>query len=450
MQKNNMKIINAWCMFDWANSVYALVISSTIFPVYYNSATRSAFQGNEVVFMGIPIENTVLYSYSLAFAFLVVAALSPLLSGIADYSGLKKRFMMLFTYLGAGGCMALYFFEGINIEYGILASVLACIGYAGGLVFYNSYLPEITSRKDMDKVSARGYAMGYMGSVLLLVANLAMVSYPHYFGLANADQAARVSFLTVGIWWLGFAQITFWILPASKRPVRTGNMLSKGYRELRWVYRLLQKMPMTKRYLLSFFFFSTGVQTIMLLAATFGEKEIAMAAEKLILTVLIIQLIAIPGAYLFAYIAQRKDNRYAIMSMLLIWIMVCLAAYIIDNEYEFYILAAVVGLIMGGIQSMARSTYAKLIPKDTRDNTSFFSFYDVLEKLSVVTGTFCYGLVEQLTGDMRNSALLLSVFFLLGLFILQFVQIPRHRQLIHQIDTDLYEQRSRENAGEAA
>ncbi|MCS6967731.1 MAG: MFS transporter [Cytophagales bacterium] len=438
-KKDDPKIIHAWCMYDWANSAYMLVISSTIFPVYYNTATRHAFNGNRVDFLGWDISNTVLYSYSLSFAFLLAAVLSPLLASIADYGRFRKPMMRFFTYLGAMGCIGLYFFEGDNIVWGILCNTLACFGYTGGLVFYNAYLPEIVRREKLDKVSARGFAYGYLGGVVLLVFNLITIQKPHWFGIADETEAVRISLASVGIWWIVFAQYSFWILPKSPYEAElTADLLTKGYKRLQRVWQTMQKLPSTKIYLIAFFFYSMGVQTVMLLAATFGEKEIHLSADKLILTVLIIQLIAIPGGYLFARIAQQS-NRLSINSMLVLWLVVCLGAYVVRTEVGFYALAALVGLIMGGIQSVSRSTYAKLLPKDTHNNTSFFSFYDVVEKVSIVGGTFLFGLVEHLTENMRNSAMALAILFLIGLGLMTKVHIPRHRPLIRHLYSQTHE-----------
>ncbi len=420
LKKNDSKILNAWCSYDWANSVYALTISSAIFPVYYNEVTREAFGSDRVVFLGFTIENTVLYSWALSFSFLLVVFLSPLLSGVADYGGMKKTMMRFFTYLGSFSCLSLFFFRGDNLEFGIGMTVLASVGYAASLVFYNAYLPEIATPDRFDRISARGYAMGYIGSVLQLLFSLWIVLSPETFGLERGTLPARLSFLAVGVWWLGFAQIAFYYLPNNphERTADREHLLKKGFRELQGVWKALTHMPHTKHYLRSFFFYSMGVQTIMLLAATFGEKELALESSKLIATVLVIQLVAIPGAYLFALLSERKGNKFSLLSMLAIWIGICVGAYYVRSEYQFYALATAVGLVMGGIQSLSRSTYSKLIPFNTKDTASFFSFYDVTEKLSVVAGTFCYGLIEQLTGSMRNSILVLGLFFVLGIVLM--------------------------------
>ncbi|MCE7056521.1 MFS transporter [Algoriphagus sp. AGSA1] len=420
------KVQNAWAMYDWANSVYSLVITSTIFPVYFNSVTKGLKPDDKVGFFGFEIVNTVLYSYSISFSFLVIALISPLLSGIADASGKKLQFIKFFAYLGSLSCVALFFFDGSNLEWGICFSILASIGYAGSIVFYNAYLPEITTPDKYDLLSAKGFALGYIGSVILLVVNLLMIQYPSFFMLADGGMAARFSFLITGLWWAGFSQIPFRVLP--KNPYGKDlkrELLVKGYLEIRKVWYEVKEHMVMNRFLASFFFYSMGVQTVMYLAATFGDKELGLPGDQLILTILIIQLVAIAGSYFFAFISKTYGNKISLVIMVLVWVGICGGAYYVYTVYEFFALAFVVGLVMGGIQSLSRSTFSKLIPGSTTDHASYFSFYDVTEKLAIVLGTFSYGVIEQVTGSMRNSALSLGIFFLVGLGFLLLVSIPK-------------------------
>jgi MFS transporter, UMF1 family len=424
--KNKKKVQNAWAMYDWANSVYSLVITSTIFPVYYNSVTKGMDDSDIVSFFGFEIINTVLYSYSISFSFLIIAIISPLLSGMADSSGKKLEFMKFFAYLGSAACVGLYFFDASNVEWGIICSITASIGYAGSIVFYNAYLPEISEEKEYDLLSAKGFALGYVGSVILLVVNLLMIQMPHIFGIPDGGVAARLSFLITGIWWAGFSQIPFRILPKNpyNRKLKK-ELLLHGYQEIRKVFFQIREIKVMNRFLASFFFYSMGVQTTMYLAATFGDKELGLPGDQLIMTVLIIQFVAIIGSYLFAFISKKYGNKVSLVIMVLIWTGICAAAYYVYTVYEFFALAFVVGMVMGGIQSLSRSTYSKLIPRNTTDHASFFSFYDVTEKMAIVLGTFSYGVIEQLTGNMRNSALSLGIFFLVGLGFLLLVSIPK-------------------------
>jgi len=421
---NDKKVIRAWSMYDWANSVYSLVIISSIFPVYYESVTR-ADHSDLVTFFSIEVINTVLYSYALSFSFLVVALILPLLTGIADYSGKRLFFMKIFVFVGSFACMGLYFFEGSNIEYGIILAVIASISFSGSLVFYNSYLPQIASMDKMDEVSAKGFSYGYAGSVILLIFCLVLIQNPALFGIPPGGMAAKISFVLVGVWWFGFAQITFRSMPADVRDTSPRpNMLMNGYREIRKVWILLKSMPITKKFLLSFFFYNTGVQTVMYMAAQFGSKVLKLESGELILTILIINVVAIAGSYSFAKLSIFKGNKLSIASMLIVWILICIAAFLVTSKMEFFILAFFVGLVMGGIQALSRATYSKLIPTNTADFASFFSFYDVTYNVSIVVGTFSYGLIEYFTGSMRNSSLALGLFFIIGLAILLTLQFP--------------------------
>lgn len=427
MQKNNKRLINAWASFDWSNSVYNLIVTTAIFPIYYLSTTKEAFGGEMVRFFGISIKNSALYSYAIAFSFLVIVFLAPVLSGIADYSGKKKRFMQFFTYVGSAACIGLYFFTGENIEYGIACSVLASIGFAGSLVFYNAFLPEVASKDKMDSVSARGFAMGYIGSVLLLIVNLLLFLKYEAFGFEGGGSATRFGFILVGLWWMGFAQIAFYYLKdgATGKKI-TGEILGKGMRELKKVYAVVREKIVMKRFLTSFFLYSMGVQTVMLLAPLFAEKEVGMSADELILVVLILQLVAIGGAYFFAWTSKLRGNGFAIGSSLLVWIFICIAGYFLHDKVSFYALAAMLGFVMGGVQAISRSTYSKLIPAETQDTASFFSFYDITEKLAIVIGSFSYGFIDQVTGSMRNSMVFMATFFIAGFILLQFANLKRN------------------------
>ena len=419
--QNDRKIVNGWAFFDWANSAYALVITVAVFPNYYIRITD-----DYINFFGASISNSSLYAYSISFAYLLIALMLPLLSGMADYSGRRLYFLKGFTILGSLACITLFWFEGMpQLWLALICFILATIGFDGGKVFYNAYLPLIASEDRYDEVSARGFAYGYIGSVILLVINLLMILNPAWFGLPDDTMAVRLSFVMVGLWWIGFAQIPFNRLPRDDRKPFGSDLLRHGYQEIREVWHLLGKEINTKRFLASFFCYSAGVQTILYLAATFAEKELDFGSSELILLILLLQVLAIAGAYLFAWLSGLYGNKRSIMIMLIVWITICLMAYILDQKYQFYMVAGLVGLVMGGIQSMSRSTYSKLIEEHTEDSTSFFSFYEVLEKLAIVFGTFSFGLIDQMMGGMRNSILVQAVFFIVGLILLQKVSIPR-------------------------
>lgn len=400
-------------MYDWANSVYNLVITTTFFPAYYAAVTRTESKGfeNGVRFLGRTYVNTEIKDYVLAAGFLIIAALSPILSSIADYKGNKKNFMRFFCYMGALSCSLMFFFDASNVTFGLFCFMLAGIGFYGSQVFYNSYLVDITEEADRDRVSAKGYTFGYIGSVLMQLVGFGLV-----MTMKDKALALQLTFLLVGIWWVAFAQIPFYHLPISPKTERKGrkHFLVNGFHELKLVWDQLIHMPVLKRFLTAFFFYSMGVQTVMLVAIDFGIKELKLADDRLIITAVLIQLVAIAGAIGMSRLSERFGNIRILSLTVLLWIGVCITGYFITTEFHFYILAALVGLVMGGIQSLSRSTYSKLMPP-TKDTTSFFSFYDVTEKLAIVIGLFSFGFIEGFTGSMRNSILALITFFILGL-----------------------------------
>jgi UMF1 family MFS transporter len=424
MQTAPKKVINGWAMYDWANSVYNLVITSTIFPAYYEAVSgdhNDATSNDTVHLFGREFVNTSLYNYVLAVAFMVVAIISPLLSSIADYKGNKKKFLFFFCTMGSIACSAMYFFDADNLGYGLLCLVIACIGFWSSLVFYNSYLPEIAAPEDQDRVSAKGYAMGYIGSVLLQVICFVFVLGHDMFGISQG-KGSQISFLLVGIWWWGFGQLALSRLPKGtpiEKSSDRGSVFTHGYKELRKVWNQLKHLPVLKRYLAAFFFYNMGVQTVMLVATLYGKSELNIPTENLIISILIIQLVAIPGAYTIAKISDKLGNFKALMITVSLWIVLCVIGYLLprDGIYEFYGLAVLVGFVMGGIQSLSRSTYAKLMP-ETKDTTSFFSFYDVTEKVAIVVGMLSFGYINELAKTQRKSVLALVVFFIIGLILL--------------------------------
>ena len=418
MQTASKRVINGWAMYDWANSVYNLVITTTFFPVYYTEMTRADPFNGTVNFLGRSYVNTALYNYALAATYLLVAILLPVLSSVADYKGNKKRFMQFFCTLGALACSSLYFFRPEYFSIGIVCMMLAAFGFYCSLVFYNSYLPEIAAEKDRDRISAKGFTFGYIGSVTMQIIGFLLVFFWEKIPFLNsAGDAVRLTFLLVGIWWLGFAQIPFRRLPngnAIKREERKTNFITGGFNELKIVFSQLMKMPVLKRFLFAFFFYNMGVQTVMLAATNFGSKVLNLPSTKLIITVVLIQLVAIAGAFLMAKLSSLYGNFRVLIGVVILWIFVCIAGYLMQTEFHFYGLAIAVGLVMGGIQSLSRSTYSKLMPV-TKDTASFFSFYDVTEKIAIVIGLSAFGLIEEQTKNMRNSVLSLIVFFTIGL-----------------------------------
>ena len=409
-------------MYDWANSVYQLTIASAIFPIYYNQVTRSGPDDYMVSFFGLEVINTVLYSWAIAAAYLLVAIFSPMLSSLADYTGRRKSFMQFFTWVGALSCGALFFFDSSNVELGIIAFAMGTLGYGGSIVFYNSFLPVICEPEEQDRISARGYSMGYLGGVVLLLFNLLMIMKPELFGITDPFLPARISFLSVFIWWIGFSQITFRRLPRytfrKRRKDKETNIFFEGYRELDKVFKQVRNSKKLSYYLIGFFFVMMGLLTTMFMAATYGEKELGLNEEVLIPTILAIQLVGMLGAWTFSRLSTRFGNMNALLLSVIMWIFICVGAYFITNSIQFMVAAFFIGLVMGGTQSLARSTYSKMLPESTTDHTSYFSFYDVMEKLATVAGTFSFGIIEAITGSMRFSVLAIAVFFIFGAFFL--------------------------------
>ena len=419
LEKGNNKVLNAWAFYDWANSVYSLVISSSIFPLYFGFLFTK--ENPNIELLGTSIKATSLVFFTTAFAFLTVAIVSPILSGIADYLGNKKRFMRFFCYLGAASCIGLYWFTKENILFGMCCFYFGLVGFWGSLVFYNSYLSDIAFTNQHDKLSAKGFSLGYIGSVILLVICLYLI-----IGRTDEEaiEAMKLSFVYTGIWWAIFSQYTFYYLPKgnkNKHPI-TFSVVLNGYNELKKVQQLFFKDSKLKSFLFAFFVYSMAVQTVMLVATYFGEQEInwGTADEKrqgLIVSILMIQLVAVLGAILTSKLALKFGNIKTLIGINSVWIFICVGAFFVTKPIQFYIVAGIVGLVMGGIQSLSRSTFSKLMP-ETNDTTSFFSFYDVAEKIGIVIGMILYGSINQITGSMRNAVLFLVLFFVIGVILL--------------------------------
>ena len=428
-EKGSKQLTKAWAFYDWANSVYPLVISTAIFPIYYSSITSSfANTSGDVSFLGTSWDPTALYDYTLSFSFLIVAFCSPILSAIADYMGNKLKFMKFFCLLGALSVMGLFFFKGEDTLWvALTCTVFASIGFWGSLVFYNAYLPEVAFPEQQDKVSAQGFIYGYIGSVLLLVFSLVMVQMPELFGITDPTLAPRITFLLVGVWWLGFAQFTYRRLPNNifnHKPEK--DFIWKGLKELKIVLKELVNYPQLKYFLVAFFCFSVGVQTIVLMAGIFGSKELGLPTSNLIFTIILVQLVAILGAYLFSKLSTKIGNLKTLKFTLIIWGGVCFLAFSLDVnqtnvDYYFYGLGIILGFVLGATQSIGRSTYSKLLP-DTHDNAKYFSFYDVTEKLAIVLGMLVFGVLISITGSMQYSVLSLAFFFLCAYIVLSAVK----------------------------
>jgi len=420
-EKDNKKTIWAWCMFDWANQSYNMVITSTIFPAYYVAVTANAKNGDMVSFFGFRFVNTVLSNFVLGLSYLAVVLMLPILTSIADYKGNKRAYLQFFTWLGALACAGLFFFKpDSGLEIPMICFGLACIGYCGGFVFYNSYLPQIASEAKMDSVSAKGFIYGYVGSLVMQLLCFFVVLSPKTFGITTDDLPARISFLMVFVWWMGFSIIPFKLLPKGEPNAgkHNYNVITGGFKELAKVFGKVKTMPLLRRFLSSFFFYSVGVQTIMLVAAQFASKELHMSDDTLIEIILVIQVVGVIGAWLTSILSTKYGNVKTLVGLVSIWTLLCLSVYFIANTPQFFVAAVVVGAVMGGVQSISRSTYSKYLPPNIPDTASFFSFYDVTEKSSIVVGLLCFAFVEAKTHEMRDAALSLDLFFAVGLILM--------------------------------
>jgi len=424
MKEKTSKAELGWVIFDWANSSYSLVISTAIFPTFFIAMTDPNIQIGP-----ISASNSSIYAYTVAFAYLIVCFMSPILSGIADFGGHRKFFMRLFTTLGSLSCMALFFFNGMDqLVWCLVAFAGAATCHAASLVFYDSYLSQLVPPKRSDKLSAKGYAYGYVGSVILLITNIIIIQKPEWFGigpdLVAQNIPIRIAFLAVGIWWLGFSQLSFAWLPKDREVHGNTFSVMHGLRELQKAWSVIKQRKEVFYYLSAFFFYSAGVQTVVYLASPFAQKELGFESSELIIVILLLQIVAIGGAYFFAMVSKKSDNIVSMKWMLFIWIFICILAYQVESKNMFYAIAAMVGLVIGGIQAISRSTYSKLIPQGHTDITCFFSFYDVVYYVSIVFGTFMFGFIDQIMGSMRYSVLSLILFFCLGLVFIH--QVKKH------------------------
>ncbi|AOR25247.1 MFS transporter permease [Formosa sp. Hel3_A1_48] len=421
LERGSKKLINAWAFYDWANSVYPLVISTAVFPIYYSSMASSfANIEGKIGFLGALWNPTTLYDYTLAFSFLIVAFISPILSGIADYTGDKLKFLKRFCLLGSISVISLFFFKGESTLWiALLCTVFASIGFWGSIVFYNAYLPEVAYPEQQDAVSAKGFIYGYVGSVLLLIFSLVLVQKPEWFGITDPTFAPRITFALVGVWWFGFAQITYKRLPKNELNQKSDKeYIWNGFLELKSVFKSLNSQSHLKYFLMAFFFLSVGVQTIILMAGIFGSEELGLPTFNLILTILIVQIVAIFGAYLFSKLSDRIGNISTLKITLCIWGLVCFIAFVLDKDQPnvdnyFYAMGIVLGFVLGATQSLTRSTYSKLLP-ETQDHATYFSFYDVTEKIAIVLGMIVFGLLIAITGSMQYSVLALAGFFFMA------------------------------------
>lgn len=404
------RVHHGWAMYDWANSSYSLVIGTAIFPIYYSAVMEAAGRESYRIF-GMEFSTTAAYTFVMAAAYLVVSIGTPYLSALAEVSGSKKAFMRRFIYSGTLACFAMYFFTSDAPVLGLITPFVASIAFAGSLVFYNSYLPEIAAPEAQDALSARGFALGYLGSALMLIVALAFIQNPGWFGLDGPGLITRLTFVAVGLWWIGWGEYSLSRLPEGRAVGdRKKGWVRAAYQQLFDVAKSFRQTRGLERFVLGFFFASAGVQTVILIATLFGKEALHLETSSLITTILLIQFVGMLGSWFFAKLSRLIGNIRALLISGFLWMLISFLAYFIQSELQFYVLGAAVGLVLGGIQSLARSTYSQLLPP-AQEHVVYFSFFDVAEKLATVLGMLAVGWLETLTGDLRLAAVLLSGFF---------------------------------------
>jgi UMF1 family MFS transporter len=479
---NDRREIFGWTMYDWAQSAFSTTVVTVFLGPYLTALAEAGADANGFLHLGnTPIRGDSFFAFCVSASVLLQVTILPVLGALADYSHLRKRLLMFFSTLGALLTVGLFFVGPGDHWLGGLIFILANVAFGASLVFYNAYLPDIASEDQRDHVSARGFAMGYLGGALLLVINLVMFLFKDSLGLDDA-MVARLSLASAGLWWLGFSVIAFRRIRQrhTARPLPPGETyLTVGFRQLgglvgssprlialltslpllvpvlfllglpAWLALLpaagpigilvlfmihkARTLPEAVKFLLAYLLYNDGIQTVIAVAAIFAAEELGMAATQRILVILMIQVVAFGGALAFSYLARALGTRNAIVASLIIWCLVTFYSYagmkssapllgMEQRHLEFWLLAFVVALVLGGSQALSRSLFAQMIPKD--QEAEFFSFYEVSERGTSWLGTFTFGLVNQLTGSFRLGVFSLIFFFVAGLILLPLVNIP--------------------------
>lgn len=395
----------SWAMYDWANSAFSTTVLAGFFPIFFAKYWAADLAD---------AERTWWLGWGGAIASLIVMLLAPLLGGVADRKGYKKRFLFLMVVLGAGATMGLYGIEKGDWQSALIMFTLASIGFFGGLSFYDSLIVHVAGNEEMDRVSAMGYGLGYLGGGLLFAINVAMVLKPEMFGLADAAIATRLSFLSVGVWWLVFSIPLFLRVPEEPKP--NGNA---ALSELWATAKQLATMKPVWLFLCAYFLYIDGVDTIIRMAVDYGIK-LGFEPAALIKALLLVQFIGFPAAIAFGYLADRIGTKNAIYLALAVYTGVTCFAFTLQTEAQFYGMAAVIALVQGGVQSLSRSYYAKLIPLDRAG--AFFGFYNMLGKFAAVGGPIAIAVTANAVSDQRYSILALLPFFLIGALLLSRVR----------------------------
>ncbi|MGP4082358.1 MFS transporter [Pseudalkalibacillus sp. R45] len=412
------KEIYSWTMYDWANSAFATTIMAAVLPIfYYDVAAKNIDKTTATAYWG----------YSQSIAVLIVALLAPILGAIADHSNSKMKFLRFFAYMGILASILLAFVgEG---DY-ILASILliaGTIGFSGGNVFYDGFLPEIASKDEIDRVSARGYAFGYIGGGLLLLINLMMIMNPSWFFIPNTLLATQISFASVGVWWFIFSIPMFRNIKEVKheQPQIKGAYVKIGFKRVLTTFKEIRQFKQLLLFLVAFWLFNDGISTIIKMATIYG-RDIGIGSNDLIAALLITQFVGIPFAFLFGYLAKRLQAKRALYIALWTYVVIVLLGYFMETAAHFYALAVMVGFVQGGAQALSRSIFGSMVPENR--HAEFYGFYGISAKFSAIFGPFVFGIVGQLTGSTRLGIVSLIIFFLVGIFILSRVDIDKGKK----------------------
>jgi UMF1 family MFS transporter len=433
--KNDKREIFGWTMYDWANSAFSTTVITVFLGPYLAGIIENVEGTGRFMLLGF-IEMTAegFFPFCVSLSVLLQVFFLPILGAIADYSRLKKRMMMGFAVLGAASTLGLFFVEGNLYALGGLLFIIANLSFGASIVFYNAFLPQIVTDDQRDRVSSRGFAMGYAGGGLLLLLNLILFNFAENLGL-SAGQVARISIASAGVWWLVFGFFAFRRLRergAERELPHGATYLSIGFKQLAATLRELRKYPMTVRYLLAYLLYNDGIQTVIVIAALFGAQELGMGISELTLVILMVQAVAFMGALLFGRIAGRLGAKRSVIISLIIWSLISIWAQVsLQSKTEFWLLAAVAAVVLGGSQALSRSLFSLMIPKEKE--AEFFSFYEISERGTSWMGPALFTFVQVRTGSMRTAIFSLIVLFVSGLIILFTVDV---RRAVHESGND--------------